>query len=386
MDFRITINPKYSKYFKDKYLKKYKKSIYFFSPCLDKNKKIILSKKIEETGKLVLIIKSDDFPKVVKIIFANEKKPIIAKNICHLFYEKYLDFIVDNEMNYHLKIFIKYLLPFLKKYRNVWFDLQKYLLSYLECEEKNICLDSQKKIINCFDYNFICYALDNCVSFSDSIIKHILKNHKKCVMEIFSYENNQKYKNIKIKKISVYDILEYCILKNKPDKFKILYDYFTTLSEEISLDEINYSSPDYDKYRCLYESIQISDKIIKELFYYLSYHKYRNSILQHILLNNYNIELVIDFIYILLDRGDYDEYFEICLEWLFQKTKYDEEFINVLFVQAKKCSLKMLKILIEYGANYKKYGKRLIYHANVYGKPNIDLIKYIETLIQDNQN
>jgi hypothetical protein len=67
------------------------------------------------------------------------------------------------------------------------------------------------------------------------------------------------------------------------------------------------------------------------------------------------------------------------IEFLLNNLPYEQKFIDTMFINSANCSVEMVEILINAGADAKQYGKRLCSLAEV--ENNYHLIEFLETTI-----
>ncbi|AGC02403.1 hypothetical protein H012_gp045 [Acanthamoeba polyphaga moumouvirus] len=105
-----------------------------------------------------------------------------------------------------------------------------------------------------------------------------------------------------------------------------------------------------------------------------------------ILLSDFKVEnLKNKLVYIIIDEvgndDDINYYLEPILYQIYSKIGMDQGFIDELFLKSYNFSENMTKILVEYGANYEKYGKKAIKEAKKIN--NTEIINYIKNLLEN---
>lgn len=302
------------------------------------------------------IVQSDD----KKIIYINGKNVNIVEKINYrenktvvIDFEYIIDFdkyLKKNKIKFtmdagtDLNIILEHggieVLQLLKYY------IDKSIYGYSDDILESACVYNNPIIINFLlektEYACIWYAfLENMFDMPIEIMKLFL--------EKITVDNYDKYGDkISYTNLSNYnerEILDKIIEKNEIKVLKLINEY--DIFDSIFYDEIN------------------------ELMTYALYYNF-------IEMAEYLVEQGAELEYI--DSNDVVGYCKVgsseAVEWVFDNRKINQKFIDEIFIKMEKCRPEFVQLIIDYGANDKKYGKTL--RKNAIKIKNKNLVKYLD--------
>ncbi|QGR54358.1 hypothetical protein [Moumouvirus maliensis] len=333
------------------------------------------------------------------IVKKSKKEKFFSQDKFIADYHEYFKYIITNNMTDHIKIFIKKYLPLVKKSYIYEHDLC-FNQIYNEIPKEILKKETINLVINSFTISTISHCImsgikgpntDVTISLDLKIIKKLLRQFIKeltrCLTSdpkssIYKYHFKSKVGNYII---DLDDVLGMCVRVNNPEFFEYVLKKLPSFFDDIDIDEVK----NMILYNELYESFEYDKKMAKHLIYdILDEYDFCPKIYE-ILLNDIEVEylkknLIPDIIkkFNIKNNFEYEiSYLEYVLFFIYSKTEMDQEFIDNLFLESYNCSDKVIKTLVEYGADYEKYGKKVMKEAKKIN--NIKVINYIKNLLEN---
>ncbi|AVL95258.1 hypothetical protein ma871 [Moumouvirus australiensis] len=329
-------------------------------------------------------------------------------------YYNYFEYILINNMMSHIKLF-------LKEYCPIFMD-NNYICCYFNKIYNGLAKETLMKqtlsfVIKTFSLNTLSYCIHNGLknyiiynNFENSMEKDITKLNffllkkllklfvKKLVkyitssLKYFANKHNIELKDLKNKTeilhyihiINLEEILNLCIEYNNPEFFKYSLKKLSSFLDNIDVGNIK-NEKLYNPI-CKYKYFEYNEKMRKVLIKNILIRSNPCFEIYELILSDFKVEyLKNEFIYIVLEeisyRDDIDSYLEPILYHIYSKMGMDQEFIDNLFRRSYDFSKNMAKILVEYGADYEKYGKKVIREAKKIN--NKEVVNYITNLLEN---
>ncbi|AGF84854.1 hypothetical protein QJ854_gp928 [Moumouvirus goulette] len=384
---------------------------YISSGCLSSYDKYITNKKyktrfiISKKKSIPIFYQKIDFNTVILmkikhaipfmnfIIKKTKNEKLFCRNIVlSADYNKYFDHILTNNMVDQIKIFLKKYIPFIESsYSN------EGLCSIFNDKYKTLSNETLYLVINSFSI----FTLSKCINsgIGGPKVNHILtldikilkkllrlyiKKLTKCLTSDPKYFT-KKY-HIESKNIStnmyftdLREISKICAHRNNPEFFEYALE---KLSSFIDTDDVK-NDILYDQ---LYEYFEYDKDVKMELFYSILFNCAPCPEIYEILISDFEVEFLKNKIVCdIVDEVSYLDDKLFCLESIlfriYSKMGIDQEFIDDLFLKSQYGSKNVIKILVEYGADYERYGKKLIKKAKK--QNNKEVINYVKKLLEN---
>ncbi|AVL95263.1 hypothetical protein ma876 [Moumouvirus australiensis] len=305
-------------------------------------------------------------------------------------YSEYFEYILTNNMIDHLEIFLKKYYPIVEScYRS-------YGLSSIFTKKYNMLPNETLSYVT---DSFSIFTLSSCIETGivneitypilKNLLKLFVKKLKKCLTSEPSYFID-KY-HIKSSKIltdmhltNLHEILQTCVQQNNTEFFKYALDKLSSLFDNIDADEIKNKI----LYDSLYEYFEYDKEIKEDLIRTIVFEEceYCPEIYEMVL-SDLDVEYLKNKVILLVIKKvghfiNVNYYIEPVLHHIYSKTGLDQKFIDDLFLVSENGSENLIKILVEYGADYEKYGTKLIKKAKK--RSNYHVINYVKKLLKNN--